>query len=242
MSAIHLRLEEISENSDTIQLKRKPIAIFFLWATRVGILNESHRFDWQSSITRRRFLELWDPIHLTNPAPAAIYLDALLSYLNVDQGRVTECPGSEQGARVASLCLLRALSGIDSTSTAFKGIRKRYLAVIPRTANFEGLHCYYAISAIHTTLVNSGPRRPSEWTGYQSNPQEHIFFANSLAHTVNKRRRDGKVPRWVLRFVIHSLSNDPQPPVPVIIDCLSIIAADLGCDVSHIGTAGLRGR
>jgi len=241
VSTIYLRLEQISGDSDAIQLNRKPITTFFLWATRADILSGSQRFEWQSDTTRRRFLELWDRIHLANPAPAAIFLDALLRYVDVNHGRATECPGLEQSARAASFCLLGALPSIDSTSTAFKDIRKRYLAVIPRTANFEGLHCYYAINAIHATLVNNRPRRFFKWTGYQPNPQEHIFFAKTLAHAVHTRR-NGKVPRWVLRFVIHSLSNDPQPPVPVIIDCLSIIAADLGCDVSHIGTAGLRGR
>jgi len=238
---IYLRLEEIGENSDAIRLNRKPIATFFLWATRIEILNESQRFDWQSDTTRHRFFEVWDRIHLTNPAPAAIYLDAL-SYIDVDHGRVTECPGSEQGARAASLCLLHALSGVDPTSTALEDIRKHYATVIPPIANFEGLLCYHAINAIHATLVNNRLRRPPEWKVYYPRAQEHVFFANALAQVAHKRKQHGKVPRWVLRFVIHSLSHDPEPPISVITDCLTIIAVDLGCDVSHPGISGLRGR
>ena len=43
-----------------------------------------------------------------------------------------------------------------------------------------------------------------------------------------------KVPRWILRFALHSLSLDPPPPVPVVADCLTIVAIDLDCQVSDI--------
>jgi len=239
---IYLRIEQIGGDPDAIQLYRKPIATFFLWATGIEILSESQRFDWQSDITRHRYLELWDRIHLTSPAPAAIYLDAFFSYVDVDYDRVTEYPGSEEGARVASLCLLRALSGIDPTSATLEDIHKSYVAVIPRAANFDGLRCYHAISAIHAVLVRNRMRRFFDWANYKPRALEHIFFANTLARVVRKREWPKKVPRWLLRFVIHSISYDPQPPVSIAIDCLTIIAADLGCDVSHPGASGLSGR
>ena len=44
-----------------------------------------------------------------------------------------------------------------------------------------------------------------------------------------------KVPFRILHFVLHSLSFDPPPPMPVVADCLSTIAIDLGCDVSNAG-------
>ena len=49
------------------------------------------------------------------------------------------------------------------------------------------------------------------------------------------RTRCQKVPRWTLRFALHSLSLYPMPPTSAIADCLSIIAIDLGCDVSNSG-------
>jgi len=228
---IYLRLEEIGENSGAIQFNRKSIATFFLWAMRIEILNESQRFDWQSDITRYRLLELWDRIHLANPAPAAIYLDALLSYFDVDSDRVTEYPGSEQGARAASLCLLRVLSGVDQTSMMFENIRKRYVTVVPPDADFEGLPCYHTISAIHAVLVGRRKGWSFSWTDYHPCTQEHVFFANALVQVAHKGRRHGKVPRWILRFVIHSLSKDPPSPAPVVIDCLLIVAIDLGCEI-----------
>jgi len=239
---IYLQLEQIGRDSDAIQYNKESIAAFFLWETWIEISNELQEFDGQPDVDRRRFFGPRDLFHLTNLAPAAIYLDTFLSYVDVDQGRVTERPGSEQAAKVASLCLLRALSGADPTSSVLEDIRKSYLAVIPLAANFEGLHRHHAINAIHAILVSSRLRRFFEWTGYQSSTREHTFIASTLVRLARKGKQHGKVPRWVLRFVIHSMPHDSQPPVSVIIDCLTIIAVDLGCDMSHAEASGLRGR
>jgi len=239
---MYLRLEQIGRDPDAIQLNRKPIATFFLWATNIEILNGARWFYWQSDITQHQLSELRDQVHLANPVPATVYLDVLLSYVYMDHGRVTERPGSEQGAKVASLCLLRALSGVDPTSSVLEGIREHYVQVIPRMADFEGLHCYYTINAIHASLVTSQLRRFFEWADYKPHAQEHAFFANTLVQVAQNGIRHGKVPRWVLHFAIHSLSHDPQPPISVIVDCLTIIMVDLGYDVSHAGTSGLPGR
>jgi len=237
---IYLWLEQICWNSGVVQRNQKSIATFILWATRIEILNESQQFDWQPDITR--FLSLWDLIEPANPALATTSLDALLSYVNVDHGRVTERPGSEQGARAASLCLLRALSDVDPTSTVLEDIRERYVAVIPPDANFEGLLCYYAISAVHAVLADGREKRTVSWTDYRPHTQEYIFFANALARVVCKGEQHGKVPHWALRFVIHSLSQDPLSPPLSIRHCLMIIAIDLECNMSDGGVRNLRKR
>ena len=46
-------------------------------------------------------------------------------------------------------------------------------------------------------------------------------------------------PFSILDFAHYSLSLHPPPVVPVIVDCLSIIALDLGCDISNAGIATL---
>jgi len=231
------RLEEISTDLDAIQLNRKPIAAFFLWVTNIGVLDGARWFDCQSDITHYQLSKLRDRIHLANPAPATVYLNALLSHICIDHCRVTELPGSEQGTKVASLCLLRVLSGVDPTSSVLDGICEHYVEVIPRMANFDGLHCYYAINAIHASLVTSQIRQFFEWVDYEPDFQEHIFFANTLVQVAHNGIRHGKVPRWLLRFAIHSLSQYPPPPISVTIDCLTIIMVDLGYDVSHAGTS-----
>ena len=203
--------------------------MFFLWATRTEIMGGHRQFELQSDVTRRRLLELWDRIHLVNPAPATTYLDVLLNCIDVDHGRVTVCRGSEQGARAAALCLLRALSGIDPTSTTLEDLRQRYVAVIPPNADFGVLLCYHEINAIHATLVSSLQRRFFEWKDYEPRVQEHTFLAKALVQAVHNGRYHEKAPRWVLRFVTCSLSRDPPSSAPVVTDCLTIIAIDLGC-------------
>jgi len=230
---IYPRLEQIVGDSDAIQLSRKSIATFFLWVTGTHVLNGLLWRFWRLDITQYAFFELWDQIHLVNLAPTTIYLDTLLSYVNVDRDRVTERPGSEQGARTASLCLLRALSGIDPTSVTLRDMRKRYLTVIPPKANFEGLLCYHTINAIHAVFVSSSGRGFFELKNYMPRTREHIFFANTLVRIAHNGELHGKVPRWVLRFVIHSLDRSPQPPMEVIADCLTTIAIDLGCEISE---------
>ena len=231
MFTICLRLEQIGGDSDAIQLNRKSIATFFLWVAGAHVLNGPPWLFWQSDTTQHAFFQLWDRIHLVNLAPTTIYLDTLLSYVNVNHGRVTERLGSEQGARAASLCLLRVLSGVDPTSATLEDMRKRYLTVFPPKANFEGLLCYHTINAIHAVLVRSKIRGFFRLTNYMPCAQEHIFFANTLVRIAHNGKLHGKVPRWVLRFVIHSLDRCPQPQMSVVADCLTTIAIDLGCDI-----------
>ena len=48
-------------------------------------------------------------------------------------------------------------------------------------------------------------------------------------------RGQRKVPQWTLHFVLHFLSQDPLPPPSVVIECLSIIAIDLDCELPSTG-------
>jgi hypothetical protein len=237
MSMIYLQLGQISSDS-AIQPNWKPVATLYLWTTWVELSNEPWQLDEQSPTTQ--YSELWDQIHISNPTLAVIYLDMLLSYTNVNLNQVTEGPGSEQVARVASLCLLRVLSGVGPTSVVTQGVRQHYLEVIPQMASFGGLQFYYVMNAIHAILFSSKERLPFQWAGYNPYPQEHIFFANNLVQIAHLGKEQlKKVPRWILRFVLHSLSQDPLPPTSIIIGCLSIIAIDLDCDISGIKTTTL---
>ena len=78
-----------------------------------------------------------------------------------------------------------------------------------------------------------------QWEGYKPSSDEHVIVSRALAKLARfeyRRRGHRKVPRWLLRFVFYSLSRHPLPPTSVIIDCLSIIALDLGCGSSNTTT------
>jgi len=236
VSRISGELERIGKPSDdTTQL----LTTLSLWATRLEI---AQRPDGRLHDALHRFLGAVERTYFFDPQLAATYVGVLLECVNVEDDRVTERPGSEQAARAASICLLRALSCVDWTVMADEDTFERYALTIPPSANFEGLLCRHTMSAIHALLVNHKGRW-LDWTDYKPHPPEYVFFANALDDVVRARASlvGLKVPRWTLRFVLHSLSislsQDPPPPTPVIIACLSIIAVDLGCDISS--TSGL---
>ena len=148
--------------------------------------------------------------------------------------------GLEQLAIVSAGCLFRTfchLSVTDPTSSILADFRRRYIRIFPFGTDFNGLPFYHTITATHI-LVNRC-RNPSEflWDDYRASAQEYIIFAQHTveAARVEYRRTEGKkVPRWILHFAMHSLSLDSPPPTSVIADCLTIVAIDLGCDVSNI--------
>jgi len=182
-------------------------------------------------------------MHITNPALAVIYLNVLLGCITVNNNHVTVGPEMGQAMRVASLCLLRALPGVDQKLEVVNDIHQSYIGKIPPYANFDGLPSYHWISAIHALLIDRQKRHFFGWIDYKPCPQEHALFTNTLVQVAHKARDCwGKVPRWTLRFVLHSLALDPLPSTSVIIDCLSIIAIDMGCDISGPRTVTINER
>ena len=232
MCAIYTKLKQIGGNSGPIQLDRKAVATWFLWAIRFEISREPREFHGESHPTQHEILELWDQVHIVDPVLATIYLDVLLNCINVNHNQVMGHVGSEQVARVASLCLLRVLSAIDLASTVVEDMRLNYVRVIPHHANFKGLQCYYTINVIHGLFISRWWGKPFGWMDYKPHLQEHTLFANALVQVASKaREHQKKVPRWILRFALQSLSMDLLPST-LVADCLSIIAIDLGCNVS----------
>ena len=229
---IYLQLKQISGNPSPIQFDQKAVATWFLWMIQSELSNKPQQFRGKSHPTQNEILELWDLIHIACPALAVTYLDVLLNCINTNHNQVIECVGSGQVARAASLCLLRVLSAVNPASRVVEDMRLNYVRVIPHNANFKGLQCYYAINVIHTLFVSRWWGQSFGWMDYKPHLWEHALFANTLVQVASKaREHQGKVPRWILRFVLHSLSLDPLPST-LVTDCLSIIAMDLGCNVS----------
>jgi len=102
---------------------------------------------------------------------------------------------------------------------------------------------YYSVSK---RVWSQNFRRPSiRWENCQLSDVEHVVLVQLALFQYQKRRRRGvpsvmihhiyqeklpkKVPRWILRFARHLLSQDPLPPASAVANCLTIIAIDLGC-------------
>jgi len=158
-----------------------------------------------------------------------------------DHNQVAVTHGAERLAEIAAACVLSTfshLSIMEPTSTVLEDARQRYGKVFPLGVDFHGLPFCFTMNATHRLF--NGRNRHFAWEGSNPSVQEQISVAHALVKVAwsEHQRAEGrrKVPRWVLRFVHHSVSQSPPPPTSVIIDCLFIIAIGLGCDVSKSET------
>ena len=191
------------------------------------------------------------------------YLATMVGLTNVDPTLVTDCfsvlagcvqvvdykvvvvQGLEELATASALGFFNTVShllGTNPTSSFLGDLRQRYTKTFPARTDFHGHHCYHIMSAIHCLFVRPWARRPFQWSGYNPPAHEHSVVSHNLINLTQfeyQRTQQVKVPRWILRFALHSLSLDPLPPTSVIADCLSIIAIDLGCIISTAGVTTL---
>jgi hypothetical protein len=152
--------------------------------------------------------------------------------------------GLEQLATLSALCFFHTISHLsimDPTSSVLEDVRQRYTEVFPPRVDFHGHQFYHTMNAVRCLFVRSQERRTFQWSDYKPSSHEHTVVAYTLAKLAQfgyQRTQHQKVPRWILRFALHSFALDPLP-APIVADCLSIIAIDLGCDVSSIGATTL---
>jgi len=155
--------------------------------------------------------------------------------------------GSEQLAGISAMCFLRAfsrLSNTEPTSAVIRDTRQRYKRLLPppkqwglSPVDFQGLPCPIIMSTIHNLLVlDQQERQNIVWRRYNPSTDELVPFSHALAQAAQSEYHRGgnnpEVPDWLVRFAFRFLSQDPLPPTLVVRDCLTIIATDLGCNVS----------
>ena len=167
--------------------------------------------------------------------------DILVSCININGLDVSTTQDNEQLATASARCFLRSvhhLSVTDPTSSFLADIHRRYDEVIPIFPDFTRLPFSHSMIKIHFLVKEREGRRDILWENYKPPGQVHISFARQMAEAARVEYQESqyqKVPRWILRFALHSLSMDPSPPVPVVSDCLTIAAIDLGCQISNVG-------
>jgi len=151
--------------------------------------------------------------------------------------------GSEQLAGVSVMCFLRAfycLSNAEPTSAVIKDVRQRYKRVFPSRADLRGLPCPIVMRVIHNLF--GLPLEPLlvDWSRYDSSTDELVPFSHALAQAARfEYPGEGGKPEWLVRFAFRFLSQDPLPPTSVVIDCLTIVSANLGCNVSNTASVAL---
>ena len=176
-------------------------------------------------------------------------LNVLFDCVKVNDGKAAIVKELEQLATMSVLCCFHMLPHLIDTPRVHEDVCQRYTRTFPLETNFEQ---FPVLGKIHTELY-SGPRsdererwisrRQMRWEGYKPSSGEHVVAAHVLAKISQEKYRKGerrKVPRWLLRFALHSLSQSPLPPVSVVTNCLSIVGIDLGYDSSTSVTLGER--
>ena len=162
--------------------------------------------------------------------------------VNVSDGRVVILHGLEELATVSAngfLHTLRHLATIDPASSALAHLKRRYNDVFPSDVDFADLPFHSVMVNIHTLASRFGNPRDIQWSNYGLSLQEYIASARQMTKTAREKydqSRDGRVPRWILRSALYLLSLGPLSPASVVADCLTIIAIELGCDVSNAAT------
>ena len=157
-------------------------------------------------------------------------------FVTRDGGVAIVTRGSEQLAGISAMCFLRAFSSLsitEPTSIVIRDVRQRYEREFPSRVDLRGLPCPAVISAIHHLFVGPRDRTDINWRDYTPTTDELIPFSRALAQAAQVEYHKGgdqpKVPQWLIRFALHFLSQCPLPPTSVVVDCLLIVATDLGC-------------
>ena len=178
-----------------------------------------------------------------DPALVTYCFNAFVGCINVSGRQVVVMQGLGELATASALCFFHTVSHLSIVHPVLRvleDIQQRYTKVFPANIDFHGHKFSHAMNAIHSVFIRSADRRHFTWDDYQPPNGERAVVAQALLKLARfgyQRTQKTKVPRLALRFALHSLSLDPLSQTSIVADCLSIIAVDLGCDVSNAGAA-----
>ena len=153
--------------------------------------------------------------------------------------------GSEQLAEISAMCFLCTFSSLlmaEPTSAIITDLRQQYKRVFPGTISFHSpTHHLIVARTVPRLFFGFMSRGSIDWGRYNPSFDELVPFAHALAQVTQLechrgKHKNRKVPRWLVRFALRFLSQDPLPLASVVIDCLAIVATDLGCNVSDISS------
>ena len=181
--------------------------------------------------------------------PSTLVVDSFHIFtgcVNISGGKVVIAQGLEQLATVSAegfLCTLRHLASEDPTSNVLVNLQRRYREAIPSKVNSTGLPFHSTMIKIHALANRFGNPRDIKWRNHELLVQEHIPFAHRMVEAAQKRHEETqhkKVPRQILRSVLYFLSLGPPSPASVVADSLTVVAIELGCEISDIPTLNER--
>jgi hypothetical protein len=187
-----------------------------------------------------------------HPTLLTYCFNIFIGCVNLSDGGLVVIQGLDQLAAVSVTCFFRTflhLRSTDPTSNVLVDLLRRYNTLVPFETDLGGPRIPYTIMMIHALAHGRWDRcyfHNFQWDDYRPSGHEYTPFARHMAEVSRIEYQRGEwwlvrtVPRWILRFALHSLSLEPPPPASVIADCLTIVAIDLECDVSSVTTSDER--
>ena len=203
------------------------------WTLQTSLEKPVHLSTLEHLVATTEFIDL-DPTLIT------ACFDIFIGCTSFRYGRVVVVQGLEQLVTVSAKCFFKTslhLSATRPTSTVLADLRRRYRRIFPFDADFRGLPFYHTMTRIHALAHRRWNPRFVKWTDYTPSSQELIQFSRHMVDATQAEYQpteNKRVPRWILRFALHSLSLSPPSPASVIADCLTIIAIALDHDVSSV--------
>ena len=194
------------------------------------------------------------PVHLTtlehlmevtelaglDPTLVADCFSVFIGCVSSSNNKVVVLQGSERLATVSASCLFLTFHHLlvtDPTSGVLADVRRRYDRAFPLGTDFNNLPPFHPLIGVHALVNQPWTPRHIRSVDFRPSSQELVAFVHNMVKIAQmgyQRTQNRKVPRWTLYFALYSLSLNPLPPTSVIFDCLTIIAIDLGCDISSI--------
>ena len=181
-----------------------------------------------------------------DPSLITSCFDTFIGCVLVVNSEVVTTKGQDELATLSGRSLFRTwhhLSVVDPTSSVLTDIRQRYKMAFPKERiGSMPLPCRYTILGVHALFTK-------EWIpsylGWERPPiEEQNLFAQYMAEAAQVRYQSmpgkKKIPRWILRFALFSLSLDPPSPTSVVAHCLTMVATDLDCDITTISSLNAR--
>jgi hypothetical protein len=203
------------------------------WVLRMSLNKDIHLSTLKFLITKAA---------LVNFAPTLVLdcFNILTGCIKVKNHSLVIAQGLEQLAEVSVICFFCTYShllAMNPASSILADVRQRYARIFPANLSFSGLPFFHTHSTIHR-LLHAGIRvwRSVEWSSYKPSNYEYAAVTHALVKLSQfeyQRRQHKKVPRWLLHFALHSLSQSALLPTSVISNCLLIIAVDLGCSIPN---------
>jgi len=208
---------------------------------------DSHCVAWMLDTSMDRHihritLEFLETLRILITSDTSLFmgcLNILSSCIHVDrEGNAVLAQGLEELGKVVAMALLHVVAHFSvmmPASSALYDVRQKYRRIYPIDTDFRGISFHHTMEVTHNSL-HPQPRVPLYWKDYEPSPLEHTYMARKLVLLTWSDRQRGdrrfKVPRWALRFILHTLIQDTSPPTPVIADCLLMVAFELGHEIS----------